>query len=102
RRIRSRARSETGSRACEAVARDVRPPSGVRSGRMTLLPGREERYLPSVDRLETAMYAARRAFERGNLDAALQELGLALRLKPERKSTRLNSSHGSISYAVFC
>ncbi len=50
---------------------------------MTLLPGREERYLPSVDRLETAMYVARRAFERGNLDAALQELGLALRLKPE-------------------
>src|SRR5207245_8929215 len=22
--------------------------------------------------------------------------------KPDRKSTRLNSSHGSISYAVFC
>src|SRR5207245_9718355 len=26
----------------------------------------------------------------------------ALRLRPDRKSTRLNSSHGSISYAVFC
>src|SRR3989337_3227793 len=24
------------------------------------------------------------------------------RLRPDRKSTRLNSSHGSISYAVFC
>src|SRR5207245_9918712 len=24
------------------------------------------------------------------------------RRKPDRKSTRLNSSHGSISYAVFC
>src|SRR5207245_4979274 len=29
------------------------------------------------------------------------ERGLAL-CDPDRKSTRLNSSHGSISYAVFC
>src|SRR2546422_5574492 len=30
--------------------------------------------------------------------------GLALRIRPavDRKSTRLNSSHGYISYAVFC
>src|SRR3989337_3158193 len=27
---------------------------------------------------------------------------LAVRLTVDRKSTRLNSSHGSISYAVFC
>src|ERR1039458_2483518 len=27
---------------------------------------------------------------------------LAMRLNPERKSTRLNSSHLGISYAVFC
>src|SRR3989449_3208718 len=27
---------------------------------------------------------------------------LVLALKPDRKSTRLNSSHGYISYAVFC
>src|SRR2546422_3745043 len=27
---------------------------------------------------------------------------LALRLRADRKSTRLNSSHGYISYAVFC
>src|SRR2546429_5188758 len=33
------------------------------------------------------------------------ELGYMAKLKPEfedRKSTRLNSSHGYISYAVFC
>src|SRR5438128_10620737 len=30
-----------------------------------------------------------------------QQLDSAL-LEPDRKSTRLNSSHGSISYAVFC
>src|SRR2546429_6601387 len=32
--------------------------------------------------------------ERGGADA--------LQLTPDRKSTRLNSSHGYISYAVFC
>src|SRR5438128_7064408 len=35
---------------------------------------------------------------------ALQDSRLVLVLapNPDRKSTRLNSSHGSISYAVFC
>src|SRR5207245_11479099 len=28
--------------------------------------------------------------------------GLPIRFEQDRKSTRLNSSHGSISYAVFC
>src|SRR2546427_6950448 len=28
--------------------------------------------------------------------------GSALRPRPDRKSTRLNSSHSQISYAVFC
>src|SRR5207245_9129624 len=30
------------------------------------------------------------------------KMGALLRCKRDRKSTRLNSSHGSISYAVFC
>src|SRR2546430_7347469 len=29
-------------------------------------------------------------------------VGLATRSEPDRKSTRLNSSHSQISYAVFC
>src|SRR5438309_5585560 len=29
-------------------------------------------------------------------------LGVTLRVHTDRKSTRLNSSHSSISYAVFC
>src|SRR3712207_7711599 len=29
-------------------------------------------------------------------------LQLGILLKPDRKSTRLNSSHANISYAVFC
>src|SRR5204862_8226368 len=35
-------------------------------------------------------------------DLRLVELGLDLRTRPDRKSTRLNSSHVEISYAVFC
>src|SRR5688572_5528172 len=35
--------------------------------------------------------------------AASRELGVAHeQLEPDRKSTRLNSSHSQISYAVFC
>src|SRR5689334_24618186 len=32
----------------------------------------------------------------------LGDLQSAHRVQPDRKSTRLNSSHSSISYAVFC
>src|SRR5438876_3802590 len=39
--------------------------------------------------------------ETGNYAAAIAPLKRALELK-DRKSTRLNSSHPSISYAVFC
>src|SRR5260221_3268924 len=34
--------------------------------------------------------------------AAVHPLGYRSRSKPDRKSTRLNSSHTVISYAVFC
>src|SRR5687768_17772687 len=34
-------------------------------------------------------------------DVSLQEASV-VRRRPDRKSTRLNSSHGYISYAVFC
>ena len=50
---------------------------------MTLAPDTTERFLPSVDRLESAMHAARRAFERGDMEAALGQVSAALRLKPE-------------------
>ena len=50
---------------------------------MTLPPDLKERFLPSVDRLEDAMRSARRAYDQGDLDEALRQLGAALRLKPE-------------------
>src|SRR5437868_12612460 len=38
----------------------------------------------------------------GDPAAALDTLEPLVRSQPDRKSTRLNSSHVSISYAVFC
>src|SRR3712207_7171763 len=40
--------------------------------------------------------------QRGNTVAELVEGAPRLVLAPDRKSTRLNSSHANISYAVFC
>src|SRR5437764_5036034 len=37
-----------------------------------------------------------------SLFSTLVGLGVEKRLSPDRKSTRLNSSHRCISYAVFC
>src|SRR2546430_5694615 len=44
--------------------------------------------------------AARAADQRNHAVAALPQFRPAVR--PDRKSTRLNSSHSQISYAVFC
>src|SRR2546429_7025751 len=44
------------------------------------------------------------AFRGGVCDPLVQEGGFVIQQHtiPDRKSTRLNSSHGYISYAVFC
>src|SRR2546430_11293751 len=36
------------------------------------------------------------------IELSRAEVGLRLRRRGDRKSTRLNSSHSQISYAVFC
>src|SRR5690348_18075790 len=46
--------------------------------------------------------ASRFSSRRKAPDAALRERDRRSRLGADRKSTRLNSSHPSISYAVFC
>src|SRR5258705_3544862 len=53
----------------------------------------------------TTLFRSRRAFSRarGRPDRRHGRLSLVLcAVHPDRKSTRLNSSHLGISYAVFC
>ena len=60
---------------------------------MTLSPDVTHRFLPSVDRLEGAMRAARRALERGDLEGALRENDAAIQLKPEYDAAWLLRAH---------
>jgi len=60
---------------------------------VTLAPDTTERFLPSVDCLESAMHAARRAFDRGDTDGALGQLGVALKLKPEYDAAWILKGH---------
>ncbi|MCI4349824.1 MAG: tetratricopeptide repeat protein, partial [Thermoplasmata archaeon] len=60
---------------------------------MTLPTEAGERFLPSVQRLEVVMHAARRAFDRGDMEAALGQLDVALHLKPEYDAAWLLRGH---------
>src|SRR2546422_4770605 len=62
-----------------------------------------------LDRLLTARRVVPHRFRKAGFDASKHKGGergnVALRqvdVRQDRKSTRLNSSHGYISYAVFC
>src|SRR5688572_32298267 len=51
----------------------------------------------------TTLFRSCRAIgELGDGDAPVWSSASALKLREDRKSTRLNSSHSQISYAVFC
>src|SRR5207245_7686322 len=56
---------------------------------------------PAVLLLDTAAQRRKRGHGLGG-QLVPDEAGLELARLADRKSTRLNSSHGSISYAVFC
>lgn len=60
---------------------------------MTVPPDLRGRFLPSVDRLEDSMHAARRAYDQGDFDGALRHLGVALKLKPEYDAAWLLRGH---------
>src|SRR2546429_9295498 len=49
-----------------------------------------------------ATAATRRKVEKADVTQALEDVGDKVHYNQDRKSTRLNSSHGYISYAVFC
>src|SRR5436189_3386745 len=75
-----------------------RPPRSTLFPYTTLFRSRPGRCRPSVQRLR-AVERARHLHQGFALSPRELEL---LDAKPDRKSTRLNSSHRCISYAVFC
>src|SRR5207249_134187 len=81
----------------EAARRD-RPLEGV--GRLTERPlARRDARVVLTDRgVDDSAHPGREGLELGVADALADGVGATL----DRKSTRLNSSHVSISYAVFC
>src|SRR5439155_5267937 len=78
RRIRSSPLPPTRSRARDEVAGDLPQAPGVGGIGVTLPPETAGRFLPSVDRLENTLRAARRAFDRGDLKGALREDDVAI------------------------
>src|SRR2546422_7080577 len=50
----------------------------------------------------SALYMRSAMPERSRISPSSTKNGIATSRKLDRKSTRLNSSHGYISYAVFC
>src|SRR2546422_3479002 len=71
----------------------------------------DKRYNDALTALDRVIVNATRLAELSREDAAaigtallvfLQQITAFVDTKEDRKSTRLNSSHGYISYAVFC
>src|SRR2546427_935124 len=52
--------------------------------------------------IDLALIESVRDVHRGNREVGRRELGVSANHLRDRKSTRLNSSHSQISYAVFC
>src|SRR2546429_5377187 len=48
------------------------------------------------------LFTAKLGYQTRSFEEAARKLGVQLVYVTDRKSTRLNSSHGYISYAVFC
>src|SRR3712207_9313219 len=65
-------------------------------------PTQPARHLPDLPRLERAPPSPRRQARHGSLPARLRAGLDRADQGQDRKSTRLNSSHANISYAVFC
>src|SRR5687768_18234654 len=74
-----------------------------RSSDLPAVVGVDEAEVPQLAALVRVGDAGGREAEQGLREGVEQaEVGDALPKRADRKSTRLNSSHGYISYAVFC
>src|SRR3712207_9275089 len=69
--------------------------------RPSFVPPKEIRELRNLTRYRKAQIEERTR-EVQRLEKVLQDAGIKLSSVADRKSTRLNSSHANISYAVFC
>src|SRR2546427_6591453 len=75
-----------------------RPPRSTLFPYTTLFRSNRHHHFPlEIDRFAGPVAARTRLLGRAALDQAGRD-----RKDPDRKSTRLNSSHSQISYAVFC
>src|SRR2546430_12548716 len=86
-----------------------RPPRSTLFPYTTLFRSNKERERVDDDRVGHRKKAdgARSEHQRGHGDERVRRVNIAAQQKPrddraDRKSTRLNSSHSQISYAVFC
>src|SRR2546427_5408743 len=77
-----------------------RPPRSTLFPYTTLFRSRRERYPQITD--EACMAAMQLVLPDGRVLSGADAAPEIIRRIPDRKSTRLNSSHSQISYAVFC
>src|SRR5947209_16644308 len=79
-----------------------RPPTSTLFPYTTLFRSAVRRNLGTPER--SIIFLSGGADSRGILGSALRAVGATAQEddRPDRKSTRLNSSHANISYAVFC
>src|SRR2546429_4661662 len=81
-----------------------RPPRSTLFPYTTLFRSRQQSRRPAIGRRTSFLIAGARtdAHDEPTPDGCRDHPPTRFQKGPDRKSTRLNSSHGYISYAVFC
>src|SRR5688572_31187178 len=90
---------------CYGAPRDLHSFPTRRSSDLEVLPVSSSGHLVLVPALLDLPYAHLDPELRKSFEVALRAgtaVGLVVAMRQDRKSTRLNSSHSQISYAVFC
>src|SRR5207253_10792211 len=79
---------------------DLAPPAASAEPSVDVIPILVSRKVLTAEQAERVRRATRMSPQSG--EQAVIQLGFASEVQIDRKSTRLNSSHVAISYAVFC
>src|SRR5438309_4668399 len=88
------------SHAIAPIRVDRRSQAVTIAGSIVPLPIVDATFTPNTNAATKLKKAAHRTAIRGDMTRV--DTTVATELAADRKSTRLNSSHSSISYAVFC